>query len=636
MGKFYAIAGLLVLALTLAPLLFLSLREDSDYGDKIVFYNAYTAKVKSIDPATCGDTISAGMQAQTYEGLYTYHYLKRPVELVPQLAADMPDVSDDGLVYTIRIKPNIRYTRNRCFGMERTSDGGSRPGTRTVTADDFILGLKRIADFHIPTPLAWTFVAGRIVGLDDFRKSCERYQEGDFARYDLEVEGLKALDDLTLQIRLTSPYPQLNYVLAIHNYAPVPKEVIDYHLASVAAANGRRKPLPVVKRTAQITQPEQVVGTGAFFLAKWDPGSLMVFERNPEYRHGFYPTEGAPGDKEAGLLEDAGKPLPLVDVLHFECVLEDMPAWLRFLSQQYDVSGIPRDVFNTVITPDQALAKSWERKGIRLVKYVDPSVFWLGFNMADPVVGASKSLRQAMCLAFNVENYVEVLLNGRGRRAVNILPESFPGHDEAGPGPYYHQDLDEARRKLADALMELKQAGQLDTDGRVPTITIDLGGRDEMFRRIGEFIQQQFEPLGLRVRIELNDWPTLQQKVHNKQSQVYTMGWHADYPDPENFLQLFYGPNVDQGTNNTNYRNPEFDSLYDQIKVMPDEKERGPLYVRMVKMLNEDCPVLLLAEPEVYVLKYDWVKAYKRHPFGYGMTKHVRVDAALRHEMGGR
>jgi len=631
-GKFYAIAGLLVLALVLAPVGFLALRKKADYGDRTVLYQTYSAKVKSIDPATCGDTTSASMQGQVYESLYTYHYLKRPVEIIPQLAAEMPEISEDSRIYTFRLKPNIHYAPNPCFGIK--PDGSFR--TRTVRADDFALGLKRVADFHLQTPLAWSFLSERIVGLDEYRARCEAYREGDFSRYDMEVEGLEAVDDLTLRIHLKAPFPQLIYVLAMQTYAPVPRELIDYHLATEPGPGDERRPIPISRRTAQITQVEQIVGTGPYQLTHWQQGALMVFERNPEYRHGFYPTEGEPGDAEAGLLDDAGKPLPFVDVLHYECILEDMPAWLRFLSRQTDVSGIPRDVFDTVITPDRDLLDKWAKQGLRLSKFTDPTVFWLAFNMDDPVMWASKSLRHAMCLAFNVEDLIEVLYNGRGRRAVNVLPSSFPAHPIAGPGPYYRYDMEEARRQLDQARSELAAVGRLDANDQFPLLTVDLGGRDETSRRMGEFIRQQFEPLGLRVRIELNDWPTLQQKVHNKQCQLYAMGWHADYPDAENFLQLYYGPNIEKGTNNSNYRNPEFDALYDQVTVMPDEHDRNEVYARMVHMLNEDCPVLLLVEPMYYVLTYDWVKGYKRHPFAYGMTKHLRIDTQLRREMGGR
>jgi len=622
LGRFFIIAGAVVAGLVLAPVILLSLRHEDSYENKVVYHSSYGAKVRSIDPATCGDTTSAAVQGNVYEALFAYHYLKRPAELIAQLAESLGTISGDGLTFTVRIRKGINYGRNRCFGLE---PDGQTPKTRAVRATDFVLAFKRIADFHIQTQLSWSFLSGRIKGLDEFRRKTEQYDEGDFGRYDLEVAGLRALDEHTLQIELTAPYPQLPHVLAMHTYAPVPREAIDYYLAAE----------PVETRTARITRIEQMTGTGPYVLTKWERGSRMVFERNEQYQHGFYPNDGSPGDEEAGLLADAGKALPFIDVLDFKCVLEDLPGWLRFLSRQSDVSGIPRDVFEGVITPERTLSDAWQRKGIRLETFDVPVVFWLVFNMEDPVLKASKSLRQAMCLGYNVEDYIEVLFNGRARRAVNVLPRSFPTHAAAGPGPYCRFDPKAAKAKLQAAKEELHAAGLLGANGEIPELTIDLAGRDESYRRMGEFTQQQFSVLALRVKIVLNDWPTLQQKVHNKQCQVYGMGWHADYPDGENFLQLFYSPNIEKGTNNSNYSDSEFDKLYEKAKVMQDSPERRRLYVRMIRRLSEDCPVLLLTEPKYFVLVYDWVGNYKRHPFGYGMIKYLQLDTKLRREMGG-
>jgi ABC-type transport system substrate-binding protein len=108
------------------------------------------------------------------------------------------------------------------------------------------------------------------------------------------------------------------------------------------------------------------------------------------------------------------------------------------------------------------------------------------------------------------------------------------------------------------------------------------------------------------------------------------MGWHADYPDAENFLQLYYSPNIERGTNNTNYANRAFDELYEQAGVEPDEARRIDLYARMTRMISEDCPVLLLSEPITYLLHWDWVGNVKLHPIGYGYTRYRRIDAELR------
>jgi ABC-type oligopeptide transport system substrate-binding subunit len=114
------------------------------------------------------------------------------------------------------------------------------------------------------------------------------------------------------------------------------------------------------------------------------------------------------------------------------------------------------------------------------------------------------------------------------------------------------------------------------------------------------------------------------------------MGWGADYPDPENFLQLYYSPNITRGTNNCNYSNPEFDRLYAQAAVMLPSPQRTALFVRMIRMLNEDCPVLLETEPIRMVLFHDWMRNVKPHPIGYGFFKYRRLDVDLRRKLGGK
>lgn len=641
MVRFVIIAFFVVLVLVFGPVFLLSWagREISRYDGKVVLWSSYPSKIKTIDQTMGGDTTSATMQGNVYEPLYAYDYLKRPVEIMPALAEDMPEISEDGLTYTIRIKRDVYYAPNPCFGVDEQGQALSRP----VRAGDFVLSFLRAADNHLLTPMAWSFLSNRIVGLNEYHEKTKAYRQGDFTRYELPVDGIRALDNQTLRIELVEPFPAFVYLLAMHTYSPVPPEVIEYYLERAPAhveRNGRYEPvggggreIPMVNRTPEFTHHRMAVGTGPYMITAWARGNRIVFERNPLYRDERYPSEGTPEDKKAGLLVDAGKRLPLIDVLYYQHVPQEFSMWMKFLSGQLDTSSIPRDVFSEVITPNKELAEEWQKRGIQLVTFDEPTVFWFGFNMQDPVISASKSLRQAMCLAFDVESYIEVLLNGRGRRAVNTLPSSFPVYEEAGPGPYYRLDREAARAKLEDARRELAAAGLLTSAGQIPQITIDFGSQDDYSRKQGEFAKQQFDAIGVPVRIQLNDWPTLQQKVHNKQVQMYAMGWHADYPDPENFLQLYYGPNIEKGTNSTNYRNPEFDDLYRRILSMPDSPERREICARMVRMLNEDVPMLLLAEPMAFVLKYDYLRNYKRHPIGYGMTKYLRIDTERRKEL---
>lgn len=637
MRWFYVASFLIVILAASSPYLFMDKPDEALGGldgatDEIVAYSTYGSKIRSLDPATCGDTTSAGLQGNFYEGLYTYHYLKRPVEVIAQLADGMPVISPDALTYTIKIARGVKYSRNECFG--KNADGSLK--TRTITADDFVLAFKRIADAHVQTPMSLAFIEDKLLGLKEYRDRTRGYAKGDFSRYHKEtLQGVKALNEHTLQIRLTVPFPQLLYILAINNYAPVPREVIDYHLATRDDGKGGRQEIPLSERSPVIHDYRAAVATGPYYLVKFVPGGDVILRRNPDYRDDYYPAEGMPADAEDGLLKDAGKKVPFVDVQFWTFVPEANPMWQMFLSKRTDATGIPEQVYHQVISPDKTLTKTWGKEGIRLVTYTSPVVYWLAFNMEDRILGGSKALRQALCLAFNVEAYIDVLYNGRGIRAVNYVPSSFEAWKDAGPGPYARLDRALAKKKIAQARKELEASGAL-RQGEPITLTLDLPGRDEQDRRVGEFVRKQFRKIGVNLKVELNDWPTLQEKVENKQTQIYAMGWHADYRDAENFLQLYYGPNIKRGTNNTNYSNPEFDRLFEKVALMMPSKERTTIYARMIRMLSEDCPVLLLSEPVSFVLYHEWIHNVKPHPVGYGMFKYRRIDADARRKAGGR
>jgi oligopeptide transport system substrate-binding protein len=638
MKWFYVISLLLVAAMAASPLLFLRTGGQEEYLRRVVVtyqkdgtpvfqdhptvrFDSFGAPVRSIDPTTIGDTTSAGIGGEIYDGLYTYDYLLtyqgRPV-VVPNLAAGMPRISRD------RLTPSL-------------------PNTRAVRAEDFVLAFKRVADYHnANTSLSWAFLSGHIVGLDEYRRITKiNYKAGDFSRYDLPVEGVKALDERTLQVKLIKPYAQFLLVLALDVYAPCPREAVDYWLTG-------RGSEPVSERSVEFIDPLSAIGTGAYVLHTFEPKHKIVLVRNPDFRKETYPTaaelrsrlpDAAEADRQIadlaaqGLLRDAGRRLPLIDVQYLEYVAEDYSAWMRFLSRRTDASGIPRETFEFVITPDQKLTDSWAKRNIYLHKVWMPAVYWVAFNLEDPVLGASPSLRQAICLAYDVESEIRVLYNGRARRAVNIVPKDFPGWTEAGPGPYYRFDVKAAQAKIEQAKAELAAKGLLDADGQIPEIVFDLS---EGGNRQAEFTCQQFSRIGLKIKPVFNDWPTLQQKVHTKQAQMYTMGWHADYFDSENFLQLFYSPNIQKGTNNTNYSNPEFDKLYEKALSLPDGPERTALYVQMIRKISEDVPVLALTEPLSFILTYDWLQNIKLHPVGYGYGKFRRIDTELRRRLGGR
>ena len=567
-------------------------------GGKKVIYGALGEDPHGLDPVQAGDTLSAGIVAQIYDSLYQYHYLKRPYELVPCLAESMPKVSEDGLTYTVRIEKGVYFQDDPCFA----STGGKG---REVTAEDFVYSIKRLADVA-NKPRGWWLLQGKVLGLDEFHEeSVEKAVAGENVDYGRSVEGLRALDRYTLQIRLKERYPQLKYALEMSYTAAVPREAVECYGEDF------------------VNHP---VGTGPFRLKEWRKRWKMVLESNPAYRDDFYPSEGEPGDREAGFLEAAGRKLPLVDEVYYTIVTEAQPAWLYFKQGYRGTSGISKDSFAEAVTPAKELTPEFIAKGIRLTKSPEMVVYYLGFNMKDPVVGGNKELRQAMSLAYDTEWRIEHFNNGRAISAQGPVPPGMFGYGPELRNPYKQFDVEKARRKLAEA----GYPGGIGSDGKRLQISYDIDSADPAGRQFALAFARDMEKIGIKVNIVTNTWAEFLRKTHEGRLQVFSVGWILDYPDPENFLQLLYGPNKAPGPNGSNYDNPEFNRLFDRMKAMEDTPERLAIINKMVDIVVEDAPWIPSTHSVSYILRHQWVKNAKPHAMTGGYLKYRDVDAELR------
>jgi ABC-type transport system substrate-binding protein len=559
--------------------------------EEMVLYTALVTKIPGLDPGNIAGIYAATVAGQILECLYQYHYLKRPYELIPQLAEDMPEISGDGLTCTIKIKKGVYFTDDPCF----EGDKG-----RELTAEDFIFAWKRIADIKYISKNWWIF-DGRIVGLDEFReytKSCKKASDVDYSR---PVEGLQAPDDYTLIIKLKKSWPQIAYLLAHQPTAPVAKEAVDYYGKDI------------------ISHP---VGTGPFILHKWHRGSYIEMLRNPNFRDQFYPSEGEPQDLENGLLADAGKKLPFVDRIVWTLIEEEQPRWLQFLLGKLDASVIPKDNFAQAIDVSRKLTPQMKQRNIHLKTFRDPDTFWIGFNMEDPLVGKNKPLRKALSYAIDRAKFNRLFWNNRYDLAYGFIPPLMKAYDPKVKDIGISYDPGKAKQLV-------KQAERVH-GGKLPQLRLSMGGTDTLSRQMGQFYERGFENVGLDVEAEYMDWPTFQEKTSTKGVQIFSLGWIADYPDTENFLQLFYSKNISPGSNNFNYTSGEFDKLYEQVIIMPDSPERTELYRKAERLIIEDCPAAFTEHRVRYILHYDWVLNYKPHVFQYGLAKYRRIDLEKR------
>lgn len=550
---------------------------------------------KTLDPVLVEEYYSAQAVGPIYEGLVEYEYLKRPHELKPLLAEAMPTVSKDGLVYTFKIKKGVMFQDDASF------EGGKG---REVKAADFVYSLLRVADPKVQSSMFWVF-DGHIVGLNEWREAQKTKAETDYAAV---VEGIKATDDYTLQITLKSKYPQLLYVLAMPCSSVVAKEaVLKYGKDFV------NKP----------------VGTGPFKFVEWLRGSKLVYEKNPTYREDLYPTVGEAADTAEGLLVDAGKQLPLSDKLEILVLTETQPRWLNFLNGTLDIVEVPKDNYDAAV--DRAtndLKEEFKKKNVRLSQSPELDTTYIAFNMEDPFIAkAGAKFRQALSHATNQQKTVELFFNGRGVLAQSPIPPGIAGYSADFVNKYAVYDVAKAKKLLAEA-------GFPGGKG-VPELVYEIGeGADS--RQMAEKLQAEFAVIGVNMRININRFAELVEKLNTKKAQIWGIAWIGDYPDAENFLQLLYGPNKAPSPNASNYDSPEYNRLFEQMRGMEDSPERRKIIRQMQEVFVRDLPWIVGAHRVLISLVQPWSKNFKAGYMGSSYAKFLGVDLPVKKQALGK
>jgi ABC-type transport system substrate-binding protein len=459
----------------------------------MVLYQSFSERPKHLDPAKAYSNDEYAFLGQIYEPTLQYAYLKRPYELEPLTVQTLPEIryfnaqgelltgeiKDNDIAiseYTLTLKPNIQYQPHPAFAKEANGhyryhgltaeqlaqvsrfDDFTEKGTRELLADDYVYQIKRLADPKLQCPIA-EVMKNYIEGFDEFGKVVNNKPKS--AIKEIPMAGVTVLDKYRYRIRIKGKYPQFSYWLAMPFFAPMPWEAdAFYEQAGLKDKN--------------ITLDWYPVGTGAYLLAENNPNRRMILERNPNFHEEYYPYEGESGDKEKGLLNDAGKRLPFIDKVVFMLEKETIPYWTKFLQGYYDASGIASDNFDQAIqftgSGGAALTPAMLDKGIQLQTSVSMSDFYLGFNMLDAVVGGdseqNRKLRQAIAIAVDYEEYISIFMNGRGLPAQGILPPEIYGYAQgkAGINPYVYDWVNDKpqRKPITEAKQLMAEAGYSD------------------------------------------------------------------------------------------------------------------------------------------------------------------------------
>jgi ABC-type transport system substrate-binding protein len=534
----------------------------ADWADPAkVLRIAFPIDVSGLDPAGTQETYASLVEQKIFDALYVWDYLARPYRFVPSIATGMPEISADGRVWTIRIRPGIYFADDPVFAGKK----------RELTAADFVYAWKRIVDPRVRSPNS-DLLEHKIVGLDDAvakAKSSGRFD------YDAEIQGLRAADRYSIKLELIEPDYTFLQILDGAALRAVAREVIEKY----GDSSGRAMQHPV--------------GTGPYRLKEWQPGHRIILEANPGYREVRFPPAPANADAAIKAVADSmrSKRLPQIGRIEIAIVEETNPRLLMFNTGQVDMLDVPGDVAPKMIDSKGNLLPEYAARGIRLERATELAVTFAYFNMEDPMVGGytpeKVALRRAICSAYNLPDEIRVIRNGQALPATQPIPPDVEGHVPGykGLSPY---DPATARALLdkfgyrdrdGDGFRELP-------DGRPLTIhQTSLVGA--VYRQYDELWLRSMREVGIRMDFQVQTFPEAIKAAHAGHIQFSGFGWNGDIAD--DFMRLFYGPNAGAG-NLSRFRNAEYDALYDKSRRTADTAERSKLYEAMTKIVSARAP----------------------------------------------
>jgi ABC-type transport system substrate-binding protein len=543
-------------------------------------------------PQTNSDENTSAVLANVLEAPLTFDYLARPVKLALATAAAMPEVSADGRVFTVRIKPGIFFADDPAF-----KGPNGQQVRRELVAEDYVYSLKRFYDPKYNSSDLYLFESLKLPGLSELRrKAIDSKKPFD---YDTPVEGARALDRYTLRITLGVGDPRFIYLLATpQNLGAVAREVVAFYGDSIG---------------------EHLVGTGAFRLKSWRRASRIELERNPGFRELTY--DGTPANDPVAQRAYAaikGRKLPLADRVVIDIVEEDQPRWLSFLNGSYawlQVLG----PFRSLAAPGGQLAPYLARRGVRLHKQTGADMTMNFFFMQHPLVGGytpeKVALRRAIGLAFDGQALIDHVFGGFGVRAQSTIAPFTSGYD-----PAYKSEMSEFNPARAKALLDLYGYTDRNGDGwreqpdGSPLELVMATQSSQRDRRTSEIWQRCMTAVGLKMSFDVSTWPELLKKSRAGTLMMWGYSWRAGSPDGGFFLAIAYGPNASE-SNDPRFEHAPFDRLFEQQRALPDGPEREAVMRKAKDMLVAYMPFKVHLHNIYLDLVQPATEGFWRHPF---------------------
>jgi peptide/nickel transport system substrate-binding protein len=510
----------------IASLVFLLSCSGKEQARKNIFRYNESKGIPTLDPAFARNQTIIWPVNQLFNGLVQ---LDEKLHIKPCIAHRW-EISEDGKEYTFYLRSDVFFHDHPQF-----PDGRGR----TITAADFVYSLNRIIDPQVASPGAWIF------------HSVNRQAHAG-------MNGFEAVNDTTLRIHLTRPFPAFLGILSMPYCHIVPHEVIEK-----LGPDFRKEP----------------VGTGPFRFKYWREDEKLVLVRNEKYFE----------------RDKTGRRLPYLDAVNISFTRDKQSEFMEFMMGRLDfLSGLHPVYKDELITRGGKLNPAYSGQ-IKMITEPYLNTEYLGF-LLDPEQEAAQNspvlireVRQAINVGFDRQKMMRYLRNNIGRPAgAGFIPEGLPSYSaEAVKGFMYDPDM--ARELLA-------RAGYPNGTG-LKSITLTTTSD---YQDLCEYIQHELSEVGIRLNIEVNTGASFRNRMANSRLEFFRGSWIADYPDAENYLSLFYSKNFSPtGPNYTHFNHPDYDRLFEETLMTLDDSTRYDIYHELDRIIVQEAVVVPLYYDQV-------------------------------------
>ncbi len=506
---------------------------------------------KSLYPLNITEVTAHRLLEQIYEGLVTFD--DSTLAVIPALA-ERWTIDESKKIYTFYLRKGVFYHDDPCFPNGKG---------RELNAQDVKFCFDRLC-YHNPADNQgfWIF--------KDVVKGASEYDSLTSKNIipATGVSGVRILNDSTVEVELVKPYAVFLARLALIFGKIYPREAFDKYGADMR---------------------EHCVGTGPFYLKINQDNQISYLARNPNYWK----------------KDEFGNQLPYLDAIRVSYIKEKKNELLEFKKGNSDlVYKFPLEMIEEIMDNKHNLKPEYQKFQLQFMPTM--SLQYYGFQHQGKIFN-NINVRKAFCYAYDREKLCEYTLKGSGFPAIyGVVPP--------GTGTYDSKQVKGFNFDPAKAQTYLAKAGFPKGKG-FPKLTLELNSGGSRNSQVAEAIKKMIEEtLGIEIELLMVPWAQHTETVETAKTDFYRLGWIADYPDAENFLNLFHSKyvpdDINQKTyiNSFRYKNKAFDMLFDNAIATVDEKERNILYAKADQQVIEDAVVL----PNYYDIDFRLLQPYVR------------------------